>query len=218
MDFVTVIKLFCRDEDYYFRAGVSEIIKEALLSSVNVEFLTEFDSDHLRRADIIVMNSSQWRLFMCQPVFRYRKTGSLLLVFADYAHNIDPASLPVCYQSLTAIGRYETVRQVRDKITKAWLTVSNQEAKIFAESDCLKCTFSHISLVQLQVMSFLKKGKSVRQIAKSLGLSVKTIYAHKYNVMRKFDLKGELELYHFLNDLTLSQLYKGVIEDVEMKK
>jgi len=211
MDFVKVITLICRDENYYFRSGISEIIKESLLSSCKVEFLTEYDSESLSKADFIIMNALQWRLFMCQPAYRYRKPGGVLLVFMEHTDVIDPASLPVCYQSLTAIGRYEAVRQVRDKITRAWLAAHDPEAKTFAQSDCIKCNVNRISLVQLQVMSFLKRGKTVRQIATILGLSVKTIYAHKYNVMRKFDLKGEQELHLFLNDLSLSQLYKGVI-------
>ncbi|MEZ3501481.1 helix-turn-helix transcriptional regulator [Pantoea sp. KPR_PJ] len=212
MDFVKVVNLICKDENYYFKSGIAEIIREALLTDVNVNFLTECDSESLQVADFILMNSSQWRLFMCQPAYRYRKSGSVLLVFMDDVNAISPASLPVCYQSLTAIDRFESVRHVRDKITRAWLAANEEEAKVFSPSDCSACHINKISLVQLQIVSFLKKGKTIRQIASILGLSVKTIYAHKYNIMRKFDLKGEHEFYLFLNDLSLSQLYKGVIE------
>jgi len=209
------VRVICTDEDYYFRLGISKLIEEALLSRVNVDFLSGFDSENLRKADFILVNVSQWRLFMCQPAYRYRKPGSVLLVFVNHIDSIISGQLPVCYQSLTLIVRSDTVRKVREKITAAWLIANDEETNTFMPTDCMKCNYARISLIQLQVMSFFKKGHSVNQTAKSLGLSVKTIYAHKYNVMRKFDLKGDYEFYYFLNDLSLVELYKGVINENE---
>ncbi|RTY58251.1 LuxR family transcriptional regulator [Pantoea sp. YU22] len=209
------IKVICTDENYYFRLGISKIIEEALLLGGSVAFLPGFDSENLRKADIILVSVSQWRLFMCQPAYRFRKPGSILLVFVNHIENIISDQLPVCYQSLTLISRSDAVRSIRDKITKAWLIARDQKTNAFAPTDCMRCNYARISLIQLQVMSFLKSGCSVNQTAKSLGLSVKTIYAHKYNVMRKFDLKGDCDFYSFLSDLSLLDLYKGVIGEKE---
>lgn len=209
-------KIICTDENYYFRFGISEIIKEAMLSCTSVQFLTGVDRENLQKADLIVVNVSQWRLLMCQPAYRYRKPESILLVFVDSVEDIKSESLPVCYQALTVIARFETVRQAREKITHAWLKAQDAANRAYMPTDCMQCSYARISLVQLQVLSFLRKGKSVRQIAHNMGLSVKTIYAHKYNVMRKFDLKGERELHSFLNDLSLLELYKGIIEDKDI--
>ena len=209
------VKVICTDDDYYFRLGISKVIEEALLSRVGVEFLSGFDSENLRKADFILINVSQWRLFMCQPAYRYRKAGSVLLVFVNHLDSIISGELPVCYQSLTLIARSDSLRKIREKITAAWLIANDEETNSFMPTDCMKCNYARISLIQLQVMSFLKKGHSVSQTAKSLGLSVKTIYAHKYNVMRKFDLKGDCDFHSFLNDLSLVELYKGVINEKE---
>jgi DNA-binding CsgD family transcriptional regulator len=207
------VKIVCMDENYYFRLGIAEIVKELMLPSVRVTFLEGADSSCLQQADFNIINVSQWRLFMCQPAYRFRKPGSLLLVFTDSVSDIKSEALPVCYQALTVVGRKETIRQIKDKIAVAWLNAQNEGTKPYLPTDCVRCSCSRISLVQLQVLSFLKKGKSVRQIAQSLGLSVKTIYAHKYNVMKKFDIKGEKAFYCFLNDLSLLELYKGVVKD-----
>ena len=207
------VKIVCMDENYYFRLGIAEILKELMLPGARVTFLTGAHAHSLQQADLNIINVSQWRLFMCQPAYRFRKPGSLLLVFTESANDFKSEILPVCYQALTVIGRKETIRQVTDKIARAWLKAQDEGTKTYLPSDCVGCSYSRISLVQLQVLSFLKKGKSVRQIAQSLDLSIKTIYAHKYNVMKKFDLKGEKEFYFFLNDLTLLELYKGVVEE-----
>lgn len=205
------IKIICTDDNYYFRLGISRIIEESILTQVDFDFLSNFDARNLRKADFIIVNVSRWRLLMCQPSYRYRKPGSVLLVLANRIDSIISEQLPVCYQSLTLIMHSDTIKKVREKITAAWLAAKNEKANIFIPTDCMKCNYARISLIQLQVMSFLKKGYSVNKIAKSLGLSIKTIYAHKYNVMRKFDLKNDCDFYLFLNDLSLLELYKGII-------
>lgn len=207
------VNIICKDDNYYFKFGISELIKEAFQFSANVGFLTSFDRENLAKADIILINGSQWRLYMCQPAYQYRKKGSLLLVFTDQPNNIVVEDLPVCYQSLTVISWHENVKKIKDKITKAWLLAHDGNCNGYQSSDCTKCHFSRISLVQLQVMSFLKKGNNVRHTAKFLGLSTKTVYAHKYNVMRKFYIKGDCEFHSFLSEVSLIELYKGVIKD-----
>lgn len=207
------VNILCKDGNYYFKYGISELIKEAFLFSANVGFLSESGSENLAQADVIIINVSQWRLHMCQPVYQNRKKGSLLLVFTEQPEKIIPEQLPICYQALTVISWKETVISVKDKLTKAWLLAHEENSPCYQLSDCNRCHFSRISLVQLQVMSFFKKGHNVQQTAKVLGLSTKTIYAHKYNVMRKFDIKGDYEFHAFLNGISLIELYKGVIND-----
>lgn len=209
------VKIICTDDNYYFRLGISKIIEEALLSHVNVEFLSGFDSESLQKANFILINVSQWRLFMCQPAYRHRRPGSVILVFVNHIDSIISGQLPDCYQSLVLLTRSDSVRKVREKITAAWLITNNEETATFMPSNCERCNYARISLIQLQVMSFLKRGYSVSQTAKRLDLSIKTIYAHKYNVMRKFDLKGNRDFYSFLKDLSLVELYKGVVNEKE---
>ena len=207
------VKAICNDYNYYFKFGVSELVKEIYPLNANVIFLTGFDSENLKQADIIIINVSQWRIYMCQPAYQYRKKNSILLVFTDQPDNIILEELPVCYQSMTVIGWKDSVRKIRDKINKAWLIAHDENNSGYRSSDCARCHFSRISLVQLQVISFFKKGSNVRHTAKILGLSTKTVYAHKYNVMKKFDIKGDYEFHSFLNAISLVELYRGVIND-----
>jgi two-component system, NarL family, response regulator NreC len=45
-----------------------------------------------------------------------------------------------------------------------------------------------------EVMKLLAQGKTVRQSASELGVSVKTIEAHKFNLMRKLDIHNKAQL------------------------
>ena len=208
------LNVVCIDENYFFRLGISKIIEKALLSDAKVNFLPVFDSHSLKVADFILISASQWRLYMCQPAYRERKRGSIILVFVDKHEDVILKQLPVCYRSLIVISRTDSVPTISGKLTRFWLTTQGGDLG-FLPSDCLRCDFAHITVVQLQVLSFLKKGYSVRQTAKRLNLSVKTIYTHKYNVMKKFALRGDMEFNSFINDLSLLELYKGVINSVE---
>ncbi|PYV80066.1 MAG: DNA-binding response regulator, partial [Acidobacteria bacterium] len=44
------------------------------------------------------------------------------------------------------------------------------------------------------VIKMLAEGNSVRQIAQILGLSVKTVEAHKFNLMRKLNIHNKAQL------------------------
>ena len=45
-----------------------------------------------------------------------------------------------------------------------------------------------------EVMKLLAQGKTVRESAAELGISVKTIEAHKFNLMRKLDIHNKAQL------------------------
>lgn len=207
MDF----KVVCTSENYFFRLGISKIIEEALLSDIPIEFLSAYNVENLRHADFILISVAQWRLYMCQPAYRVRKPGSILMVFVDEVEDIISEHLPLCYHSLIIISRSDSIRDITDKILRFWLEI-RENVKGCLPSDCANCEFARITVVQLQVLSFLKKGYSIAQTALYLNLSTKTIYAHKYNVMKKFSLSGDRAFNAFINDLTLLELYKGVVE------
>jgi two-component system, NarL family, response regulator NreC len=48
-----------------------------------------------------------------------------------------------------------------------------------------------------EVLKMLAEGQSVKEIATDLNLSVKTIEAHKFNLMRKLDIHNKAQLVHY---------------------
>jgi len=51
-----------------------------------------------------------------------------------------------------------------------------------------------LSLRESQILSALGKGLASKQIARELGLSVRTVEAHRQNIKRKLELEGQAEL------------------------
>jgi len=54
--------------------------------------------------------------------------------------------------------------------------------------------FSTLTRRELEILKFLAEGNSVKEIASTLDLSVKTVEAHKFNLMRKLDIHNKAQL------------------------
>ena len=53
---------------------------------------------------------------------------------------------------------------------------------------------SALTMREREVMKLLAEGQTVREAASSLGVSVKTVEAHKFNLMRKLDIHNKAQL------------------------
>jgi two-component system response regulator NreC len=51
-----------------------------------------------------------------------------------------------------------------------------------------------LTLREREVMKLLAEGHTVKQTAVVLGVSVKTVEAHKFNLMRKLDIHNKAQL------------------------
>jgi DNA-binding NarL/FixJ family response regulator len=57
--------------------------------------------------------------------------------------------------------------------------------------------FATLTTREREVLKLLAEGNSVKDIAVSLGLSVKTVEAHKFNLMRKLDIHNKAQLVQY---------------------
>jgi two-component system, NarL family, response regulator NreC len=57
--------------------------------------------------------------------------------------------------------------------------------------------FATLTTREKEVLKLLAEGNSVKQIAGSLTLSVKTVEAHKFNLMRKLDIHNKAQLVQY---------------------
>jgi len=57
--------------------------------------------------------------------------------------------------------------------------------------------FGTLTKRELEILKMLAEGKSVKEIATAFELSVKTIEAHKFNLMRKLDIHNKAQLVQY---------------------
>jgi DNA-binding NarL/FixJ family response regulator len=60
-------------------------------------------------------------------------------------------------------------------------------------------TMNSLSHREIQIVAFIQKGLSSKEIADLLFVSVKTIEVHRYNILRKLNLKNAAALVNFVN-------------------
>lgn len=60
-----------------------------------------------------------------------------------------------------------------------------------------------LSQREIEIISFIKKGFSSKEIAETLEISVKTVEVHRYNVLKKLNLKNSASLVNYINNSQL---------------
>ena len=60
-----------------------------------------------------------------------------------------------------------------------------------------RARFGNLTKREHEILKLLAEGQSVKEIAAALDLSVKTVEAHKFNLMRKLDIHNKAQLVHY---------------------
>jgi DNA-binding NarL/FixJ family response regulator len=60
-----------------------------------------------------------------------------------------------------------------------------------------------LSQREIEIIHFIKKGFSSKEIAESLDISVKTVEVHRYNILKKLNLKNSAALVNYINNSQL---------------
>jgi two-component system invasion response regulator UvrY len=56
---------------------------------------------------------------------------------------------------------------------------------------------------EIEVIGFIKKGFSSKEIAEPLNISVKTVEVHRYNILKKLNLKNTAAMVNYINSSQL---------------
>lgn len=98
---------------------------------------------------------------------------------------------------------YGAIDQVLAGNTYICEEVKNILAQINLESDDEnreKHDLNKLSERELDIVKLLKKGLSSKEIAAELSLSVRTVDAHRYNILKKLNLKNAAALINLVNE------------------
>jgi two-component system invasion response regulator UvrY len=109
---------------------------------------------------------------------------------------------------------YVTKNSSREEMFKAIVEVSKgnryicDEIKNILSEQMLddeghKTGINSLSQREIEIISYIRKGESSKEIAQVLNLSAKTIEVHRYNLMKKLHLKNAAALVNFINNSEL---------------
>ena len=156
-----------------------------------IHFITEFTRESIRDADIIVLSLCRGEPFICTPELLSRDKGVMIgLVNGEH---YEKEALPGCFKEMVFISRDAPLGDFHQVFRAAWQTLHGEEQKSESHS-CADCHHRTLSPRQTVIMASLYQGLSTSEIAKKLQIDYKTVYAHKYDVMQKFQLSSDHDL------------------------
>jgi two-component system invasion response regulator UvrY len=109
---------------------------------------------------------------------------------------------------------YVTKNSSREEMFKAIMEVQNGRKYICDEiknilseqvisGEDQQSGLNSLSQREIEIIAFIKKGHSSKEIADALNISVKTVEVHRYNVLKKLNLKNAAALVNFINNSQL---------------
>lgn len=132
-----------------------------------------------------------------------KKTAILLLAPAESAECLEltMASGARAYmlKSSPAAKLIAGIRQaaLSDEQDSNGMSRQAPDLKALAESERSYARTSPLTSREQEVMTLLAEGRTVREVAAELSLSIKTIEAHKLNLMRKLDIHNRASLVEY---------------------
>lgn len=209
------VLILSKNDNYYIESGLITLIQSLLGPETQIRTSDDFSAAGIGKADIIVMNSPSLLLYLCHPNFRFRKPESVIISLHNKQTSIRNQDLPLCFNDVIIIRRDETLCDIQARLAQRLL----QPRTPFRHNSrsCLNCKCRRLSRSQLKIVKYLQQGYSIQCIARILSVSVKTVYAHKYRLMEKFDAKGDAELNQFINLLAVDGSAVNSITDSNIK-
>lgn len=109
---------------------------------------------------------------------------------------------------------YVTKNSSREEMYKAIIEIHNGKKYICEEiknilseqvisGDEQQTGLNSLSQREIEIISFIKKGNSSKEIANALNISVKTVEVHRYNILKKLNIKNAASLVNFINNSQL---------------
>lgn len=171
----------------------------------NAEEAVEFAKEN--KPDIVLMDINMTPIngFEATKLIRKYSPGSKVL-------GISMHSMPAYARRMLQHGAmgYVTKNSSKDELMKAIVEVYNGKkyvcdevknilAQQELEEDNGQPDMNVLSRRELDIVQLIKEGLSSKEVATRLDISLKTVEVHRYNILKKLNLKNTASLVNFIN-------------------
>lgn len=205
---VIVMKVIIDDSNSYLKEGLVQILHQCY--DENIDFIQPASDVDLKSADVAFYRFDPGDEHICHA--RYLERSNCVLVgIAEETPSI--SALPLCIKKTIFLTKNDTVASFQKRLSFA---IKNKENNRLIVKDgdyshlCNYCTMKKITTTEFTILNYLLCDMPVRKVAEELGVPYKTAYSRKYNIMLKFNLKNNIDLFLFIqkhsrdNNFTLS--------------
>jgi DNA-binding NarL/FixJ family response regulator len=159
------------------------------------------------RPNIVIMDINLPGMNGIEATALIRKYAPAAKILA-ISHHTQPAYMQTIMQNGASgyvtkdSGRQEMVEAI-ERILDGKKYICNHIKEILAEQtmdgEDPDKGFKALTAREIEIIAYIKKGDSSKEIAVSLNLATKTVEVHRYNILRKLKLKNSAELVQFVN-------------------
>ena len=113
-----MLKILINDPDLLFRRGMKYFLSDFFCKRFNrhVEFITDYTSENIADADVIILSLCNGERYICLPELRARQKGIIIgLVDEEDDSRISPS----CFADIVYILRREPLSEITRKLTFA---------------------------------------------------------------------------------------------------
>ncbi|UDD38214.1 helix-turn-helix transcriptional regulator [Klebsiella africana] len=185
-------------ENIFLQRGICELLIEiANEENIFTPFLLHTCSpDTINLADIFFTEMETGEHYLCHPLFKKTPRQCRIFVFVAKTELIRTDRLPLCLQEAMFISKNSDLQSIK-KLIAHRLKELCRPGVVKPEQDsrrCLKCPRLTLTKSQLFIIDAINAGMNNQQIAQELGISHKTVFSHKINIMKKFQIDTKQEL------------------------
>ena len=201
------MRILIVDDHPIFRAG----LKETLAKASDVDFVGEADNGHKaldlarkQRWDVVVLDITMPGKGGLEVLQELRRERPKLPVLVLSAHPEDQLALRLLKAGasgyLTKDKAPEVLLSAIRKVLRGGKYVSEslgEKAVLSLTSETAKPLYEALSDREYQVMRMIASGKALKEIAKELFLSVRTVSTYRARVLEKMNMKSNTELIRY---------------------
>lgn len=177
--------LILDDNRFFSQSLVTLLQTQCLQREATLTFLTRHNA---HRADLMILSDEiPPQMWMYHVITM--NTKSAVILIRDAAQR---SFVPRIVHETGILWRRDSAHTTLQLIEQVLINQSGRP------STDIQFNFSALTFREYQVLSVPAQGAQPAQVASQLGLSIKTISAHKCNVMRKFGFTRNQELYYWL--------------------
>jgi DNA-binding CsgD family transcriptional regulator len=187
-----MLTILIQETDQFFHHGLQCFFVDFFSRNFKqpIHFEVVLSRDNVSAADIIVLPFCMGETHICYPELQARQKGIVIGVVDDARRF---STSPSCFEDMIFIPRSASLDQISQLLFIAWYRRQLPDYR-WTKKECVECQHKILSPQQIRIMVNFYRGLSVEQIARTLKMSDKTVFTHKYIIMQKFNLRSDAEL------------------------
>ena len=164
------------------------------------------------RPDIVIMDINLPGMNGIEATALIRKYAPVTKILAVSLHTQPPYVQKMIQKGASGYltkssGREEMVKAI-EEVFLGRRYVCSEMREIIAEQmtygEGQKKGINSLTAREIEIISLIKKGDTSKEIAAILNLSAKTVDVHRYNILKKLNLKKSVEVVAFINKHSLA--------------